>query len=164
MKKLIALLMIVSFITVSTAGAFANPIDFERNRAMSKRIERKQDRKPAINRQAPARRNEISRQNRPNRLELGKRPIIRGAIRPNNSPNRYQYQRPITRPNGSFFNRAARSYPSLRNHSRPYPSYRPSYRHSRSSSSMSALEFLGIGAAIISLVAIISNSTNNYDY
>ena len=101
MKKLIALLMIVSFITVSTGAAFAEPRDLERDRVATKRIERRQDRRPAINRQAPDRRNEATRMQRPNRPEPGNR-ILRNAPRPNNEHNRYQ--RPIMRNNGNFFN------------------------------------------------------------
>ena len=163
MKKLIALLMIVSFVMVSTGSAFAEPRDFERNGVVTKRIERRHDRRPAINRQAPIRRNEATRMQRPNRPEPGNR-IMRNRAHPNNEHNRYQ--RPIIRNNGGFFNRVGR-YPSYPNYdSRPYHSYR-NHNHYRSgrSSSITPLEFLGIGAVLLTIAAMVSDSSNNnYDY
>jgi len=180
MKKLIALLMIVSFITVNVGGAFAD-IRSDRGRVSGK-VERKlpdkkpginrpvqQNNKPAVNRPAQPKNNPFL--NRPNQPKNN--PFLNRPAHPNNKPvlkhqdrqinnDIFRRNRPITRHNDSFFNRT-RIY-----NRRPFPphSTRPYYYkpYSRSSNnSLTPLEFLGLGAAIIAIAAAVTH-TCDYDY
>ncbi|MCL2768272.1 MAG: hypothetical protein FWE49_06075, partial [Synergistaceae bacterium] len=145
MKKLIALFTIASFLIVSAGGAFAAPSGSLRERDGTNKIERRDDRRTITNR--PQNRRLV---NRPglNRRHAVNRPVQRQSITRHSRPTNHHFSR--NRP-GNFFNRAAR-YPRYNN--RPFTNYRP-YNYSRNNS-MTPLEFLGIGAMIISLAAIVS--------
>ena len=148
MKKLIALLMIVSFVTVTAAGAFADPRSFGRGR-ISGRVERR-DSDRRIRPNYPSER----RVSRP--VPLDRRSYL-------GRPDRHdrviiRRDRPLARRHYGFFNRP-RYYDR-----RPAMLYsgRPHYYGHRHSSSLSPLEFFGIGAVILA-VAAAANSAY-YDY
>ena|GEM_PF-6286062 len=175
MKKIIALIMMVSFITVNTAGAFAAQRPTSRDR-VSGRVEQRN-----TNRGSDARRQERRTETRlneaqRNRAQRSERPSINRSSplnrrqnyeRPNRPVNRdvLRRGRPITRPQGSFFNRSrfynSRPFSSYR--SRPYyGSSRPYYGSYRRNNSISPLEFFGIGAAIIAIAAAASHAHCDY--
>ena len=148
MKKLTALLMIVSFVTVTAGSAFAGPGESVSERMAARRAERNQEiKRPPMVRHAPNQRPAISRPV-PNQRQIISRPA------PNQRPVA-GFNRPIARPNSNFFNRAGRYQ---RPQYAPKPVYRPSHprRHS-SSSSLSGMELFGIGAAVLLLAAMVSN-------
>ena len=180
MKKLVALLMIASFLSANTTAAFAEQNVNERGR-VSGRVERERgqsERRPVINRSAPDRRPIINRPdsdrraviNRPapdrrhivNRPDPDRRHIVTRPNRPIYNDN-YRYNRPAPRHNSNFFGRSGyyshRPAPQYR--PRPFPYY--AHHHNvRRSSSITPLEFLGIGAAIIAIAAAASHTCNDY--
>ena len=187
MKKLIAMLLVVSFMTVNTAGAFAEQRGVparrsgrsEENRqsrpAPNRRHEANRpapNRRPVVNRPAPNHRHEANRPGHDRRPVISRpapdrRPVV---IRPNNNLHRRQAM--ATRHHNSFFNRVGRSpyrhrpapYPAYRHRPAPYSAYQPNYHyHGRRSSSLTPLEFFGIGAAIIAMAAMVNNASY-YDY
>jgi Ni/Co efflux regulator RcnB len=154
MKKIIALLMIVSFVAVSIPSAFAEESIYERGRVSGRVMHRQPNRgtdvrrpvrpvqRPSFNRSAPLdRRTALSRPSRPSNYDY------------------FRHSRPIARHNSSFFNRT-RYYNS---HPLPQYRYRPwYYGNYRRSSSLSPLEFLGIGAAIIAIAAAANSTCCDY--
>ena len=174
MKRLVALLMIVSFLSANTTAAFAEQRVNERGR-VSGRVEHRQpdrridlnrpaqDRRIVVNRPAPDRRIDANRPNHDRRIVVNRpapdrRIIVNRPNRPIYNDN-YSYNRPAARHNGNFFNRSG--YYS-HHHAPIYrPAPRPYYSHHynvRRSSSLSPLEFLGIGAAIIAIAAAASHT------
>ncbi|MCL1941697.1 MAG: hypothetical protein FWG09_07125, partial [Synergistaceae bacterium] len=150
MKKLIALLMIISFVTVTTGSAFAAPGGNVRDRAAARRVERRnENRRPVVNRTAPNQRARIQHpapNHRPgiNRPGPNHRPNHRPIVRRPDNRNVYSWRSgPSAR--GNFFNRAGRYH---RPYYGPRPVYRsyPRYRHS---SSLTGLEVFGIGASLL---------------
>ena len=188
MKKFIAIIMMLSFITVNTAGAFAAERPNSRNR-VSGRVEQRsnsRDRASGRTEQRSNLRNRLSgrtEQRNTNRgsdtrrqLQRNDRPSTNRSGTLSRRSNFDRLSRPATRdffrnsrPMGSygssFFNRSRgyyrRPFPSYS--SRPYsiPYSRPYYGHRRSSS-ISPLEFLGIGAAIIAIAAAASHANCDY--
>jgi Ni/Co efflux regulator RcnB len=165
MKKIIAIFMVVSFVMVNTTGAFAAQKINERGR-VSGRVEHKQsDRRALTRRPDQPHRPSINRSDRLNRRPEFNRsaPLNRRSeiSRPHHSSNSdfFRRNRPMASHNDSFFNRSRyynrRPFPQY--HPRPY--YSGSHRHSNS---MSPLEFLGIGAAIIAIAAAASHTCPDY--
>ncbi|MCL1941170.1 MAG: hypothetical protein FWG09_04435 [Synergistaceae bacterium] len=165
MKKLIALLMIISFVTVTAGSAFAAPGDNARNRAAGRRVERRhENRGPAVHRPGPNHRPDHRPNHRPgiNRQGPNHRPNRQGPVmrRPDNRNSLYSWRSgPSYR--GNFFNRAGR-YPRPYYRSRPiYRSHYPRY-HRHHGSSLSGLEIFGIGASLLLLAAMINSAANDY--
>ncbi|MCL1874943.1 MAG: hypothetical protein FWF87_01635 [Synergistaceae bacterium] len=155
MKKIVALLLMASFVTVNAAGAFAEARFFERGRGrVSGRVEhRNTDRRIDSRRSSPPVERRLSSRPAPNMRGFANRPARRDSYFFNRS-------RPMTRHHSNFFNR-----PRVFNRRPVAPLYRsrPYYSgHSHRSSSLSALEFFGISAAIISIAAAASHTC--YDY
>ena len=142
MKKLIALLLVVSFVTINTASAFAASTVNVRDRVIAKRIENNKVSKPVVSRPGPD-------------VKLGtNKPVIinRPNVRNNNTP---RLSRPT--PRDSYFNRVERNL-SRGHNNRITPNYRHNYKSSNDS--LTPLEFFGIGTAIIAIAAIVSSSNN----
>jgi hypothetical protein len=153
MKRIIALLLMVSFVTVNTTGAFAALKLTERGRGrVSGRVEhRNSDRRIAVRRpDSLSERHYTNRTSPLNRRSSISRPLRRDS-------DFFRRDRPVARHNYGFFNRS-RLYsrrPIMPFRGRPYY-----YGHSHSSS-LSPLEFFGIGAAIIAIAAA-ANSCSDY--
>ena len=151
----------VSFITVNTAGAFAAQRPSLRDRVSGRVEQRNANRRSDV-------RSQVNRSQRSQRSLRSDRPSINRSTplsrrptfnRPNRPINRdvFRRDRTIARPYGSFFNRS-RVYhrqPSLYR-GRPY------YGGYHRSSSLSPLEFFGIGAAIIAIAAAASHAHCDY--
>ena len=142
MKKLIALLLVVSFVTVNTASAFAASTVNTRDRVIAKRVENNHVSKPVVSRPGPD-------------VKLGtNKPVI--VNRPNIANNNTT-KLSRSNPRDNSFNRVERNLPRSNNH-RVTPNYRRNYQSSNNS--LTPLEFFGIGTAIIALAAIVSSSNN----
>jgi len=151
MKKLIALLMLLSFVTVNTAGAFAEQRPNERGRISGKIERRDSDRRINVRRPDSSRERRLSRRSASQERRFYEN---RNARRGDSLSRR---SRPMARGNHSFFNRT-RYY-----NRRPMVQHRPYYYgHSRRSSGVSALEFLGVSAAIIAIATAASHAHCDY--
>lgn len=154
MKKIVALLLMVSFVTVNTTGAFAAQSLYGRGRVSGRVEHRNTDRRTIAGRPgSPLERRLTNRSNPLDRRSITNRPLRRN----NDFFNR---SRPATRYNSNFYNRS-RFF--NRRPIAPQYRYRPYYSgHSHSSSSLTALEFLGLGAAILSIAAAASHTCCDY--
>ena len=156
MKKLVALLLVVSFVLVNTAGAFAEAKFYEKGRGkISGRVEhRNTDRRTTVHRPNYPAERRLTNRPAPDRHSFTNRTTRRNSEFFNRS-------RPMARHNGSFFNRS-RFY-NRRPVAPLYRSSRPYYTgHRHRSSSLTPLEFFGIGAAIISIAAAASHTCCDY--
>jgi hypothetical protein len=152
MKKLIALMMMVSFITVSSADAFAAQRPISRGRVSGRVEHRNTNRGSDLRSQLQrSHRDSINRS-----TPLHRRTTSDRLSRPRDYFNR---TRPITRPHDRFFDRSRMfDRRSFSYRGRPYYGYGNYHR----SNSMSPLEFLGIGAAIIAIAAAASHAHCDY--
>jgi Ni/Co efflux regulator RcnB len=150
MKRIIAILLMVSFVTVNTTSAFAAQRLVGRGRVSGRVEHRNSDRRVAVRRPDSLRERYYT-----SRSPLDRRSSVNRPFRRDH--DLFRRDRPIARHNYSFFNRS-RLYsrrPIMPFRSRPY------YSGHRHSSSLSPLEFLGIGAAIIAIAAA-ANACSDY--
>jgi hypothetical protein len=152
MKRIVALLLMVSFVTVNTTGAFAEQKLTERGRGrvFGRVGHSTSDKRINVKRPDSIRDRHFTSRTSP----LDRRSTLHRPLRRDH--DFFRRDRPVARHNYGFFNRS-RLYsrrPIMPFRGRPY------YGHSHSSS-LSPLEFLGIGAAIIA-IATAANSCCDY--
>ena len=131
MKKIIALLAVVSFMTVNTTGAFAQPK--VNNRFTTNRIESRQDKKTVVNRS--------------NKTVVERVTVTKST---NNSGSSFQKSKSSTNNYNKSLNRVGNKH-------NPYYGHRPQKNHSSNKGSLSPLEFIGVGALIIAVAAAVNN-------
>lgn len=130
MKKIIALVTVISFMTVNTAGAFAQPT--VNTKAAAKIVELRMDKSQAAKLQAPNNKILINS----NKMLTGREIVIRNMNQTMNNTNKY-------------------SNPTLRNSIKPQLNY--NNHNSSSNNSNTALGILGLGALIIAIAAAVNN-------
>ncbi|MCL1876164.1 MAG: hypothetical protein FWF87_07920 [Synergistaceae bacterium] len=128
MKKIIALVTVVSFMTVSTAGAFAQPT--VNNKAAAKKVELRMDRSPALKLNAPQNKAVINS----NKTLVGRGVATRNMNHTISNTNKYNS--PIFRNNIK---------PQFNNNNRS------------GNNSNTALGIIGLGALMIAIAAAVNN-------
>ena len=131
MKKIIALIAVVSFLTVNTTGAFAQPK--VNNRSTTNRIESRQDKKTVVNRS--------------NKTVVERVTVTKSTSSSNKSIHN---SKSSTNNQNKSLNRVGNKYNPRYNH-------KPQSNHRSSNNSLSPLEVIGVGALIIAVATAINN-------